>query len=74
LPAISGLAFLQISYYIINIVTGIINEPRKLDFQTSWNLSFPPLEPETSLFWLDASVDFALTGQLYDKFIQPVYL
>jgi hypothetical protein len=24
------------------------------DFQTSWNLRFPPLEPETSsLFWLD---------------------
>jgi hypothetical protein len=37
-------------------------------------LRFPPLEPETSLFWLDASVDFALTSQLYDKFIQPVYL
>jgi hypothetical protein len=44
------------------------------DFQTSWNLCFPPLEPETSsLFWLDTSVDIALTGQLYDKLIQPVY-
>jgi hypothetical protein len=43
-------------------------------FQTSWNLRFPPLEPETSsLFWLDTSVDIALTGQLYDKLIQPVY-
>jgi hypothetical protein len=29
-------------------------------------LRFPPLEPETSsLFWLDISVDIALTGQLY---------
>ena len=37
------------------------------DFQTSWNLHFPPLEPETSsLFWLDTSVDIALTGRLYD--------
>ena len=36
-------------------------------FQTSWNLRFLPLEPETSsLFWLDTSVDIALTGQLYD--------
>ena len=36
---------------------------------------FPPLEPETSsLFWLDTSVGIALTGQLYDKLIQPVYL
>jgi hypothetical protein len=25
------------------------------------------------LFWLDTSVDIALTGQLYDKLIQPVY-
>ena len=44
------------------------------DFQTSWNLHFPPLEPETSsLFRLDTSVDIALTGELYDKLIQPVY-
>jgi hypothetical protein len=44
------------------------------DFQTSRNLRFPPLEPETSLlFWLDTSVDIALTGQLYDKLIQLVY-
>ena len=44
------------------------------DFQTSWNLRFPSLEPETlSLFWLDSSVDIALTGQLYDNFIQQVY-
>jgi hypothetical protein len=44
------------------------------EFQTSWNLRFPPLEPETSsLFWLDTSVDIALTGQLYDKLIQLVY-
>jgi hypothetical protein len=44
------------------------------DFQTSWNLRFPPLEPETSsLFWLDTSVDIALRGQFYDKLIQPVY-
>jgi hypothetical protein len=35
---------------------------------------FPPLEPKTSsLFWLDTFVDIALTGQLYDKLIQPVY-
>ena len=48
---------------------------KTFDFQTSWNLRFPPLEPETSsLFWLDTctSVDIALTGQLYDKLIQPV--
>jgi hypothetical protein len=39
------------------------------DFHTMQNLRFPPLEPETSsLFWLDTSVDIALTGQL-----QPVY-
>jgi hypothetical protein len=25
------------------------------------------------LFWLDTSVDIALTGQFYDKLIQPVY-
>jgi hypothetical protein len=32
------------------------------------------LEPETSsLFRLDTSVDIALTGELYDKLIQPVY-
>ena len=32
------------------------------DFQTSWNLHFPPLELETSsLFRLDTSVDIALT-------------
>jgi len=32
------------------------------------NLHYPPLEPETSsLFWLDTSVDIALTGQLYDE-------
>jgi hypothetical protein len=44
------------------------------DFQTLWNLRIPPLEPETSsLFWLDTSVDIVLTGQIYDKFIQPVY-
>ena len=44
------------------------------DFHTPWNLRFPPLEPETSpLFWLDTSVDIALTSQLYDKLIQPVY-
>jgi hypothetical protein len=44
------------------------------DFQTSWNLRFPPLEPETSsLFWLDTSVDIALRGQFYDKLIQLVY-
>jgi hypothetical protein len=44
------------------------------DFQTSWNLQFPSLEPETSsLFWLDTSVDIELTSQLYDKLIQPVY-
>ena len=30
LPAISGPAFLQTSHYIINVVNGIINEPRKL--------------------------------------------
>jgi hypothetical protein len=37
-------------------------------------MHFPPLEPETSsLFWLDSSVDIALTGQPYDKLIQPVY-
>jgi hypothetical protein len=35
---------------------------------------FPPLEPETSsLFWLDTSVDIALTGQHYDNLFQPVY-
>jgi hypothetical protein len=74
LTAISGPAFLQTSHYIINVVTGIINEPQILDFQISWNLRFPPLEPEnSSLFWLDTSVDIALTGQLYDKLIQPVY-
>ena len=44
------------------------------DFQTSWNLRFPPLEPETSsLFWFDTSVDIALIGRLYDKLIQLVY-
>jgi hypothetical protein len=44
------------------------------DFQTSWNLRFPPLEPKTSsLFLLDTSMDIALTSQLYDKLIQPVY-
>jgi len=44
------------------------------DFHTPWNLRFPPLEPETSpLFWLDTSVDIALTSQLYDKLIQPFY-
>jgi hypothetical protein len=47
---------------------------KNFDFQTSWNLRFPPLEPETSsIFWLDTSVDISLTGQLYDKLIQPVY-
>jgi hypothetical protein len=47
---------------------------KTFDFQTSWNFRFPPLEPETSsLFWLDTSVDIALTGQLYDKLIQLVY-
>jgi hypothetical protein len=25
-------------------------------------------------FWLDTSVDIALTGQLYDKLIQLVYI
>jgi hypothetical protein len=36
--------------------------------------ALPPLEPKnSSLFWLDTSVDIALTGQLYDKLIQPVY-
>jgi hypothetical protein len=44
------------------------------DFKTLWNLRFLPLEPETSsLFWLDTSVNFALTEKLYDKLIQPVY-
>jgi hypothetical protein len=44
------------------------------DFQTLWNLQFPPLELETSSpFWHDTSVDIALSGQLYDKLIQPVY-
>jgi hypothetical protein len=44
------------------------------DFQTSWNLRFPPLEPETSsLFLFDTSVDIALKGRLYDKLIQLVY-
>jgi hypothetical protein len=39
---------------------------KNFDLQTSWNLRFPPLEPETSsLFWLDIFVDIALTGQLY---------
>jgi hypothetical protein len=35
-----------------------------------------PLEPETSsLFWLDTSVDIALTGQLYDNgFSRKKYL
>jgi hypothetical protein len=47
---------------------------KNFDFQTSWNLRIPPLEPETSsLFWLDTSMDIALTGQLYDKLIQPVF-
>ena len=33
-------------------------------------MRFPPLETETSShFWLDTSVDIALTGQLYDKSI-----
>jgi hypothetical protein len=37
-------------------------------------LRFPPLEPETSsLFWLDTSVDIALTVQLYDKLIKSVF-
>jgi hypothetical protein len=45
-----------------------------VDFQTLWNLRFPPIEPKTSsLFWLDTSVDIALTSQIYDKLIQPVY-
>jgi hypothetical protein len=45
------------------------------DFQTSRNLRFSPLESETSsLFWLDTSVYIALTGQLYDKLIQQVYI
>jgi hypothetical protein len=46
------------------------------DFQTSWNLRFSPLEPETSsLFWLDTFVDIALTGQLYDNgFSRKKYL
>jgi hypothetical protein len=36
--------------------------------------ALPPLEEETSsLFWLDTSVDIALTGQLYDKLIQLVH-
>ena len=40
---------------------------KNFDFQTLWNLHFPPLEPETSsLFWLNTSVDIALTGRLYD--------
>jgi hypothetical protein len=26
-----------------------------------------------TFIWLDISVDIALTGQLYDKLIQPVY-
>jgi hypothetical protein len=44
---------------------------KKLDFQTSWNLHFSPLEPKTSsLFWLDTSMYIAFTGQLYDKLIQ----
>jgi hypothetical protein len=44
------------------------------DFQTLWNLGFPPLEPETSsLFWLDTFMDIALTGQLYDKLMKLVY-
>jgi hypothetical protein len=44
------------------------------DILTSWNLLFQPLEPKTSLlFWLDTSMDIALTDQLYDKLIQPVY-
>jgi hypothetical protein len=48
---------------------------KNFDFQISWNLRFPPLEPETSsLFWLDTSVDIVLTGQLYDKLIQLVYI
>jgi hypothetical protein len=35
---------------------------KNFDFQTSWNLCIPPLEPKTSsLFWLDTSVDIALT-------------
>jgi hypothetical protein len=38
-------------------------------------MHFPPLEQETSsLFWLYTSVDIALTGQLYDKLIQLVYI
>jgi hypothetical protein len=75
LPAITGPAFLQTSHYIINVVTGIINELWKLWLpHTSWNLHFPPLEPETSsLFWLDTSVDIALTVQLYDKLIKSVF-
>ena len=65
---------LQTSHCIINIVTGIINEPRKLWLPDIVEFALPPLEPEnSSLFWLDASVDIALTDELYVKLIQPVY-
>jgi hypothetical protein len=48
---------------------------KNFDFQISWNLRFPPLEPETSsLFWLDTSVDIVLTGQLYDKLISVMFV
>ena len=41
----------------IHNVTGIINEPLKLDFLTSWNLCFSALEPGSlSVFWLDTYV------------------
>jgi len=43
---------------IHSVVTGIINEPLKL--QTSWNLRVSALEPKpSSLFWLHTSVDVA---------------
>jgi hypothetical protein len=71
LPAISGPALLQTSDYIINVVTGIINEPQTRHHGIyAFHLKNPKLH---HIFWADTSVDIALTGQLYDKLIQPVY-
>ena len=64
-------------YYIINIVTGIINGPRKLwlpDIMEFALSTFRARNFITFLAWFfRGSVDIALTGQLYDKLVQPVY-
>ena len=52
LPAISGPAALQTSHYIINVVTGIINEPRKLWLPDIMEFALSTFRTRNSSFFL----------------------